>query len=300
MSTSLLQRAIVVVLVCATIAAAVAAFLVPRHGLDSRRSNRVVEARHRIADALRRRAYYLEDVADPGRRPRRRRRERVLALRPRPRPRRAGGRGRAVDSPLPRRSPRAPSRRRPRACARGAGTRQRHARERGCAAGGRTCDRGRLAAQEGRSPPGGAFGGAWRRIASPAGKSSISSPGPMPYSSAIALGIITCRLLVTRARSLPYVAALVDPNVLVYRFDPRFRDTGPPGRPGRRARGPCFGRSRSHRSPSRRRRHRKSAGSRPRQRSRRRPRRAARPRRRLHQASQARPQRRRGRSQARQ
>jgi diguanylate cyclase (GGDEF)-like protein len=64
MSTRLVQRGIVAALVCATIGAVFAAYLVPRHSLDSRRSDQVVQARHRIADALLGRTYYLEDVAD--------------------------------------------------------------------------------------------------------------------------------------------------------------------------------------------------------------------------------------------
>jgi diguanylate cyclase (GGDEF)-like protein len=64
MSAKLVQRGIVVVLVLATAAAAIAAHLVPRNGLQRQRTDRVAEARHRISDALRRRAFYLEDVAD--------------------------------------------------------------------------------------------------------------------------------------------------------------------------------------------------------------------------------------------
>ena len=64
MSARLVQRGIVAALVCATVAAAIVAYVGPRHTLQSRRSARVVEARHLIADALWRRAYYLEDVAD--------------------------------------------------------------------------------------------------------------------------------------------------------------------------------------------------------------------------------------------
>ena len=59
MSAKLVQRGIVVVLVLATVAAAIAAHLVPRNGLQRQRSDHVAEARHRIADALRRRAYFL-------------------------------------------------------------------------------------------------------------------------------------------------------------------------------------------------------------------------------------------------
>jgi diguanylate cyclase (GGDEF)-like protein len=64
MSAKLVQRGIVVMLVLATVAAAIVAHLVPRNGLERQRSDRVSEARHRIGDALRRRAFFLEDVAD--------------------------------------------------------------------------------------------------------------------------------------------------------------------------------------------------------------------------------------------
>jgi diguanylate cyclase (GGDEF)-like protein len=59
-----MQRLTVGALVLATLGASVAAYLVPRHGLHSRRSDRVAAARHRIGDSLRRRTYFLEDVAD--------------------------------------------------------------------------------------------------------------------------------------------------------------------------------------------------------------------------------------------
>src|SRR4051812_16911057 len=64
MTAKLVQRATVVALVCSTLIAAAAAYLVPRHTLHSHRSDRIADARGRIGDALRRRAYYLEDVAD--------------------------------------------------------------------------------------------------------------------------------------------------------------------------------------------------------------------------------------------
>src|SRR3954469_16418387 len=64
MTAKLVQRATVVALVAATLIAAAAAYLVPRHTLHSHRSDRIGDARQRISEALRRRAYYLEDVAD--------------------------------------------------------------------------------------------------------------------------------------------------------------------------------------------------------------------------------------------
>ncbi|MDX6667150.1 MAG: hypothetical protein QOK04_530 [Solirubrobacteraceae bacterium] len=64
MSARFVQRGIVVALVLATIGAVVAAYLAPSDSLQSRRSDRLTEARHLISDGLRRRAYYLEDVAD--------------------------------------------------------------------------------------------------------------------------------------------------------------------------------------------------------------------------------------------
>src|SRR4051794_21670727 len=64
MTPRLVQRAIVVALVCTTVIAAAVAYLVPRHSLRTERSDRVGEARRQIGDALRHRAYYLEDIAD--------------------------------------------------------------------------------------------------------------------------------------------------------------------------------------------------------------------------------------------
>src|SRR4051794_21021450 len=64
MSGKLAQRATVVALVCATLVAALAAHLASTHGLDRRRAERAVDARQHISDGLRRRAYFLEDVAD--------------------------------------------------------------------------------------------------------------------------------------------------------------------------------------------------------------------------------------------
>ncbi len=51
-------------MVLATVGAALAAYFVTRHNLHSTRSDRVDTAQMKISDALRRRAYYLEDVAD--------------------------------------------------------------------------------------------------------------------------------------------------------------------------------------------------------------------------------------------
>jgi diguanylate cyclase (GGDEF)-like protein len=63
-SSKLLQRAIVGALVVAAIGGALAAYLVSRHQLDKGRTDRVDTVRRTIVDAVRRRAYYLEDVAD--------------------------------------------------------------------------------------------------------------------------------------------------------------------------------------------------------------------------------------------
>jgi diguanylate cyclase (GGDEF)-like protein len=60
----MLQRATVVILALASGIAALGTALVLHHDLDSSRTGRVSDARHRIADALHARAYYLEDVAD--------------------------------------------------------------------------------------------------------------------------------------------------------------------------------------------------------------------------------------------
>jgi diguanylate cyclase (GGDEF)-like protein len=63
-SSKLVQRAIVGALVAAAIGGALAAYLVSRHQLNNGRTDRVNAARRSIVDAVRRRAYYLEDVAD--------------------------------------------------------------------------------------------------------------------------------------------------------------------------------------------------------------------------------------------
>jgi diguanylate cyclase (GGDEF)-like protein len=51
-------------MVLATVGGALAAYFVARHNLHSTRSDRVDTAQEKISDALRRRAYYLEDVGD--------------------------------------------------------------------------------------------------------------------------------------------------------------------------------------------------------------------------------------------
>jgi len=51
-------------MILATLGGALAAYLVSRHNLHSTRSDRVDSAQQRISDALRRRAYYLEDIGD--------------------------------------------------------------------------------------------------------------------------------------------------------------------------------------------------------------------------------------------
>ena len=64
MSSKALQRGIVIAMVLATVGGALAAYFVSRHNLDSTRSDRVDSAQMRISDALRRRAYYLQDIGD--------------------------------------------------------------------------------------------------------------------------------------------------------------------------------------------------------------------------------------------
>jgi len=63
-SSKALQRGIVIAMILATVGGALAAYFVSRHNLDSARSDRVQSAQQQISDALRRRAYYLEDIAD--------------------------------------------------------------------------------------------------------------------------------------------------------------------------------------------------------------------------------------------
>src|SRR5437899_12250325 len=64
MSTRLVQRAIVAVLAIAALGAAIAVHITSTQGLHDRRVNRLQTARHRVADALQRRTYFLEDLAD--------------------------------------------------------------------------------------------------------------------------------------------------------------------------------------------------------------------------------------------
>src|SRR5437868_1323291 len=64
MSAKLVQRATVGILLLATVTAAIAIHLVFEHGLEKRRNDRISEARHRISEAVRGRAYLLQDVAD--------------------------------------------------------------------------------------------------------------------------------------------------------------------------------------------------------------------------------------------
>jgi diguanylate cyclase (GGDEF)-like protein/PAS domain S-box-containing protein len=64
MSGTLAQRATIAALLCATLAAAVVAYVAPKHAVDSRRAARVREARQAIQSGLHGRVYYLEDVAD--------------------------------------------------------------------------------------------------------------------------------------------------------------------------------------------------------------------------------------------
>jgi diguanylate cyclase (GGDEF)-like protein len=64
MSSWTFQRATVLVLAVASGVAALGIALVLHHNLNAQRSDRVDDARRHIADALRARAYYLEDVAD--------------------------------------------------------------------------------------------------------------------------------------------------------------------------------------------------------------------------------------------
>ena len=64
MSSKALQRGIVVAMLLLTVGGALATYFVSRHNLHSTRSDRVADAQMRISDALRRRAYYLEDIGD--------------------------------------------------------------------------------------------------------------------------------------------------------------------------------------------------------------------------------------------
>jgi diguanylate cyclase (GGDEF)-like protein len=64
MSSKALQRGIVIAMVLVTVGGALATYFVSRHNLNSTRSARVDSAQMRISDALRRRAYYLQDIGD--------------------------------------------------------------------------------------------------------------------------------------------------------------------------------------------------------------------------------------------
>src|SRR5205823_4133984 len=64
MSMRLVQRGIVAVLAIAALGAAIAVHITSTQGLHERRVNRLQTARHRVADALQRRTYFLEDLAD--------------------------------------------------------------------------------------------------------------------------------------------------------------------------------------------------------------------------------------------
>ena len=64
MSSKALQRGIVVAMLLLTVGGALATYFVSRNNLHSSRSDRVADAKMRISDALRRRAYYLEDIGD--------------------------------------------------------------------------------------------------------------------------------------------------------------------------------------------------------------------------------------------
>src|SRR5436190_23231836 len=64
MSTRLAHRLIVGVLLAASIGAAVAVHAVSTSGLHDKRVGRVEAVRHRITDAVQRRTYFLEDLAD--------------------------------------------------------------------------------------------------------------------------------------------------------------------------------------------------------------------------------------------
>ena len=64
MTSKALQRAVVIAMLLLTLGGALATYLVSRHNLHATRSDRVAAAQQRISDALRRRAYYLEDIGD--------------------------------------------------------------------------------------------------------------------------------------------------------------------------------------------------------------------------------------------
>jgi diguanylate cyclase (GGDEF)-like protein len=63
-SSKALQRGIVIAMVLATVGGALAAYFVSRNNLHAARSDRVDTAQERISEAVRRRAYYLQDIGD--------------------------------------------------------------------------------------------------------------------------------------------------------------------------------------------------------------------------------------------
>lgn len=63
-SSRALQRGIVIAMILATVGGALGAYLVSHSQLHSRRSHQVSNVRQAISDAVSRRAYYLQDVAD--------------------------------------------------------------------------------------------------------------------------------------------------------------------------------------------------------------------------------------------
>src|SRR5689334_19462455 len=64
MSTRLAHRLVIAVLFVASIGAALAVHVVSTRGLHNKRVDRIQAARHRITDAVQRRTYFLEDLAD--------------------------------------------------------------------------------------------------------------------------------------------------------------------------------------------------------------------------------------------
>jgi diguanylate cyclase (GGDEF)-like protein len=64
MSSRLAQRAIVAALLVVALGTAIAVHISSTQGLHERRASRLQVARHRVADALQRRTYFLEDLAD--------------------------------------------------------------------------------------------------------------------------------------------------------------------------------------------------------------------------------------------
>jgi diguanylate cyclase (GGDEF)-like protein len=63
-SSKALQRGILIAMILVTVGGAVGAYLVSHSQLHSRRAEKVSDSSQAISDAVRRRAYYLEDVAD--------------------------------------------------------------------------------------------------------------------------------------------------------------------------------------------------------------------------------------------